>query len=310
MLPRLGRADTALPETGLRIVVGFAQGAGADLMARLIGREVERRTGRRVSVENRPGATGALAGVSLKDGPKDGSLVALMPSPTFAMRLIEPGFPFDPLLDLAAITEAGSFQTALAVSRRIPATTLGEYIAWAKDGVAGRDRIGIPAADAAMGFFLRLVGREFGLELSGVPFRGASPMIHDLQDGVLPAGFGDMTAFLPAHRGREIRILVTTGRKRMPIAPAIPTATEAGYPDLEMSNWYGFFAAAAVPAPAILEWNRQLTLALTSKDVSDQLAELGLDVETSTPQEATAMVAAHLARWKGVLRTLGLGPTN
>jgi tripartite-type tricarboxylate transporter receptor subunit TctC len=310
IVPQLGRADTALPGTDLRIVVGFAQGAGADLMARLIAREVERRTGRRVSVENRPGATGALAGVSLKNGPVDGSLIAFMPSPTFAARVIDPDFPFDPLVDLAAITEAGSFQTALAVSGRIPAATLAAYVAWAKDGPTSRARIGIPAADAAMGFFLRLVAREFDLKLAGVPFRGASPLIHDLQDGVVPAGFGDMTAFLPAHRGGGIRILATTGRKRTPAAPAIPTAAESGYPDLEMSNWYGFFAAAAVPAPMIAAWNRQLAAALASEEISDQLAELGLDVETSTPERATALVAAHLKRWKGVLEALGLKPTN
>jgi tripartite-type tricarboxylate transporter receptor subunit TctC len=310
IVPRLGRAHTILPDTGLRIVVGFAQGAGADLMARLVAGEFQRRTGRLVSVENRPGATGALAGVSLKEGPNDGSLIAFMPSPTFATRLIDPDFPFDPLVDLAAITEAGTFQTAFAVSGRIPPRTLAQYIAWAKDGPASRDRIGIPAADVAMGFFLRLVAREFDLKLSGVPFRGASPLIHDLQDGVVPAGFGDMTAFLPAHRGGGIHILATTGRKRTSIAPTIPTAAELGHPDLEMFNWYGFFAAATLPAPVIAEWNRQLATVLASKEISDQLGELGLDVETSTPEQATAMVAAHLKRWKGVLETLGLKPTN
>ena len=141
-------------------------------MARLIASGLERRIGRRVTVENRPGGTGAAAGEALKYGGADGTMVAFMPSPSLVAKLFAPSYPFDPATDLAPITTAGTYIDAFAVSPKIEARTVAEYVAWLKGGEAGRNKIGATASDAMLQYYTRALGREFGVPMEGQAFRG------------------------------------------------------------------------------------------------------------------------------------------
>ncbi len=310
VVPALGRTQGALPDKPLRMVVGFAAGGGTDLMARLIASELQRRVGQRISVENKPGGTGAPAGEMLKNGPADGSVIALMPSTTLSARLVTPDFPFDPRIDMTPITEVGTFPGAFAVSREVPVKTLAEYVEWVKAAPGERGKLGTTATDATLDIYIRLFSRVFGVDLTGVPFRGAAALVHDMQEGLVPAGFAGIPSFITAYRSKEIRILATSGHKRIAAAPAIPTAKEVGYPDLEIVEWYGFFTSPSVSPPVVAEWNRQLVAVISSKDVSEQLAQFGLDVQTSTPEEATALVAEHLKQWRDLIESLGMTPAK
>lgn len=279
-------------------------------MARAIGAIVERRTGRRVTVENRPGGTGAAAGEALKSSVADGTMVALMPTSSMVAKLLLPSYPFDPVADLAPITTAGNFIQALAVSPSVGVSTIAEYVTWLKSDEAGRRRIGATATDVSMAFFSRLLGREFGVPLEGVPFRGTTALVNDLAEGKVPAGVGALTSLLVAHRGGRVRLLAVSGAKRSAVAPDVPTAAEAGYPALHMEEWYGFFARVGTAAPLIEAWNRELVAALNSRELAEQLAQYGLEVQTSTPGECGARLEAHLRKWQGTIDQLGLKPIN
>jgi tripartite-type tricarboxylate transporter receptor subunit TctC len=308
--PTIARAQTELPDRTLRIVVGFSAGGGSDGMARLIATALERRTGRRVTVENRPGGTGAAAGEALKFGAPDGSMVAFMPTPSMVAKLFTPAYPFDPATDLASITTAGTFIDALAVPTSLGISTVADYVQWLKAGEPGRNRLGATASDASLKFYVGLFSREFGVRLEGVPFRGTSALINDMTDGKVPAGVAGLTSFLVAHRANRIRILATSGSKRVPIAPDLPTAAEAGYPGLTMEEWYGFYARSGTPPPIVDAWNRALVAVLESKEIKDQLGQLGLDVETSTPAVCAERLAAHMKKWQASLEALGMKPVN
>ncbi|SKA38100.1 Tripartite-type tricarboxylate transporter, receptor component TctC [Enhydrobacter aerosaccus] len=310
ILPALAHGQGILPDKPLRIVVGFAAGGGTDLMARLIAAQLQRRISQRIVVENKPGATGATAGEILKNGPSDGSLIALMPSTTLAARVVTPGFPFDPLIDITPITEVGTFQGAFAVSPTTPAQTVAEYIDWVKGDPQQRGKVGTTAADLTLDFYIRLFSREFGVKLTGVPFRGAGSLIHDMSEGLIPAGFAGVPSFLAAYRGKQIRILAISGHNRLAVAPNIPVVRDVGHPELEIVEWYGFFSAPMVPARVILEWNRVLVTTIQSSDVSEQLAQFGLEVQTSTPEETVALIATHLKRWHDLVTSLGGTPAN
>lgn len=308
--PTLARAQTELPDRALRIVVGFSAGGGSDGMARLIATALERRTGRRVTVENRPGGTGAAAGEALKIGAPDGTMVAFMPSPSLIAKLFTPSYPFDPATDIVPITTAGTFIDALAVPTSLGISTVAEYVAWLKAGEPGRNRLGATANDAALKFYVGLFSREFGVKLEGVPFRGTGALINDMTDGKVPAGVAGLTSFLVAHRANRIRILATSGSKRVPIAPDLPTAAESGYPGLTMEEWYGFYARAGTPQPMVDAWNRALVAVLEGKEVKEQLMQLGLDVETSTPAATAERLAVHTKKWQTALQALGMQPLN
>jgi tripartite-type tricarboxylate transporter receptor subunit TctC len=308
--PTFASAQTELPDRALRIVVGFSAGGGSDIMARLIGTALERRTGRRVTVENRPGGTGAAAGEALKIGAADGTIVAFMPSPSLIAKIFTPSYPFDPATDIVPITTAGTFIDALAVPSSLGVSTVAEYVTWLKTGEPGRNRLGAAANDALLKFYVGLFSREFGVRLDGVPFRGTSALINDMADGKVPAGVAGLTSFLVAHRANRIRILATSGSKRVSIAPDLPTAAETGYPGLTMEEWYGFYARTGTPEPMIEAWNRALVAVLDSKEVREQLTQLGLDVETSTPAAAAERMVAHTKKWQAALRALGIQPLN
>ncbi|WP_296332065.1 tripartite tricarboxylate transporter substrate-binding protein [Reyranella sp.] len=308
--PAIARAQDSLPDRPLRIVVGFAAGGGSDVMARAIAAALEQRVGRRVMVENRPGGTGAAAGEALKHSPADGTTVAFMPTSSMVAKLFLPSYPFDPLTDLAPITTAGTFIQALAVSPRIGVTTIPEYMAWLKSEEPGRRRIGATATDAAMSLYSKLLSRSFGVPMEGMSFRGSAAMVNDLAEGRIPAAVGALTSLLVASRGGRIRLLAVSGTRRAVVAPDVPTAAEAGSSVLNLEEWYGFFARSGTAPPLIEAWNRALASALASSELAAQLSQLGLEIETSTPEQAAARLEAHLRKWQASIEQLGLKPNN
>lgn len=304
------RAQSKLPDKSLRILVGFARGGGADEMARSIAPRLERRVGRHVTVENRPGGTAAIPGELLVKGPKDGTLVAFLASTTLASKFVVSDFPFDPLADLTPITMVGTSQTGLALSPKTGVSTFDDYLQWLKSGDDARRRLGNTSSSVFVDVFSKLIGREINVKLETVAYRGAAPMVADLQSGRLPAGVTAVTSLLEHHRGGRVRLVMTTGRKRSPMTQNIPTAVELGYPNLDIVEWYGFFASSATPAPIVAEWNKSLRGVLADSEVAAELRQLGLQVESTTQEEAADRVATYLRQWKKRLELVGMSPTN
>ncbi len=303
-------AQTILPDKGLRILVGFAPGGGADSMARVIAPRLERRLGRRVTVENRPGGSAQIPGELLVKGPKDGTLVAFLASTTLASKFVVADFPFDPLTDLAPITIVGTSQTGLALSPKIGVSTFNEYLDWVKSGDDERRRLGNTSSSLFVDVFGKLIGREINVKLETVAYRGAVSMVADLQSGRLPAGVTAVTSLLEHHRGGRVRLVLTTGRKRSPMTPNVPTAAELGYPQLDIKEWFGFFASQAMPPPLIAEWNRHLAAVLADRETRAELQQLGLTVDPTTPEEAASRLASYMQEWKKRLDLVGMAPTN
>ena len=298
LVPSHARAQTTLPDKSLRILVGVTAGGGAELMARVIAQQLERRLGRRVSVENKPNDTGTAAGEFLRKGLAEGTVVAFLPSTTPASTLTSTVFPFDSKSDVVPLTMAGAFQVVIAASRTIDVSTFAEYVAWSKSGPLERARLGATTTDAYLRIYSRMVGREIGVPLQDVPYRDAAALVAALKSGGIPVGLGSATPLLQHVRSGAVRFLMTSGRKRVSVLRTVPTAAELGHPSLELEDWYGFFASSLSPAPVLAEWNRQLRGVLANNQVKAELAQLGLDVETSTQEEAAARLASHMQAWK------------
>ncbi len=303
-------AQGVLPVRGVKIVVGYPVGGGSDEMLRVIAAELQRRIARPVTIENRPGAAGATVGEVLKKAPTDGSVLGFIPTATLIGKLTTKSFPFDPQADIKPLTLAGTYSTAFAVSRKIGVSTLVEYERWLKDASAQDARFGTTSLQSLTEYFGLLLGKSLGKPLQTVYYKGASPLVIDLEQGKLPAGTGGITSFLQHHRGSRLRILVTSGTKRSKAAPDIPTVGELGRPGLELQPWYGFFGPAGLSAEVTAAWERELAGALESREATERLTQLGLDVETSTGEQCAQRLAADLVRWQSVLDLLGLKATN
>ena len=251
-----------------------------------------------------------MVGELLKKAPPDGTILGFIPSTTLASKLSVNFFPFDPVKDVTPVSLIGTFQMAIAVTRKIDVTTFDEYLQWLKGDEPGRRRLGTASTDAFLQLFGMLLGREAGVQMENMAYRGAGPLTTDLLEGRIPAGFAGVPSLLPNHRGGRIRILATSGRKRVGVAPNLPTALELGHPSLELDEWYGFFVGPSTPVALVTEWNRQIRAELAQPEAVAELTTLSLDVETSTPEELTARVKKNLEQWTSRMAQFGMKPAD
>jgi len=299
----------SIPTGTIRMLVGYPAGGGTDVMGRIIAEKLKERTGANVIVENRAGASGTLANDTLKNAPADGSVILYAPSAaTVAQTVTKKQLPYDLEKDLATVTLAGTVSTVFVVSPTIGVNTFAEYVEWLKKN-PNRQTFGTTALGSFTHFFGVVAGREIGIPLEPVPYRGAAPLVADLQGGHIAAGCGGLTDFLEHHRAGKVKLIFTSGTKPATAAPDIPTATSLGYPKLQILGWYVFFAPAKLPAPLLDAWGSELKAVLAQPDIQKKLTELGLDVETSTPAEFTQRMGADLARWKTIIDSIGYKPS-
>jgi tripartite-type tricarboxylate transporter receptor subunit TctC len=198
----------------------------------------------------------------------------------------------------------------LAVSPKIGVETFADYLAWLKSGEADRQRFGNTASDALINAFNLMFSRELGVTMRGVPYRGTGPMVNDLAEGRTPAAVSGIVSLLEHHRGRRLKLLLTTGPKRLTVAPDIPTVRELGFANLEVQEWFAFFANPSTPTPLIEEWNHHIRAVLEMREIVDALAQIGMEAGSSTPQEARDRVASHLGEWRKRMAAVGLQPSN
>ncbi len=311
LLPVAAGAQTMLPDRTLRILLGFAAGGGADVVARTIASGLQRRSSRSVAVENRPGASGATMGEQLRKVAPDGTTVGFFLSTTLIGQLISPStFPFDPLTDLTPLGIVGTYETVFAVSPEIGVRTIDEYVRWLKDGPLERRRFGTSAPGTFAQYFAQLLLREYGMGLDAVPYRGSGALAADLAQGRVPAGCGSIASFVAQHRGGSVRVLASSGPVRDPMLPDVPCVSELGFPQLELIDWYAFFGPPDLPPRLVAAWNQALVAVVESNLTAGQLLQLGVAVGMTKPDECAVQLATDFVRWKRLLDMLGIRTSN
>ena len=311
LLPKHATAQPESPDRAIRIMIGFTTGGGSDLVARAIAPAIQQRKSRAVTVEHRSGSAGLTMIEILRKAPPDGSIVGMLPSTVWLRRLTTPAtFPVDPLLDLTPLGIIGTFEMAFCVSPATNARTIEEYVKWVKEGPESRRRFGTAAPNTFSQYFAQLIGQQYGVSLEPVPFNGTGPLSSDLAQGRIPAGCGGLASFVHQHRGAGLRILVISGAVRNPVLPDVPTVVELGLENLQLVDWYAFFAPGGLPPRLIAAWNRELISAVERPDVRAQLMQYGLSVDVSKPDECSVRLASDLIRWRKLLDMLGIQTAN
>jgi tripartite-type tricarboxylate transporter receptor subunit TctC len=310
IVPARAWAQSALPTGGISIYVGYVGGGGTDIAARIIATKLERRLGRHVTVQNRPGSSGTIPGELMKKGIPNGLSLAFLPSTMLVSKLAAKDFPFDPLTDLAPVSLAGSFAIGLAASPKLQLATFDDYLQYVKVDEASRRKLGSTSSSAFIQVLNLMLNRSIGTTLQTVDYRGSAPLVNDLRDGTLPAAVSAIPSLLPGHRGHNLKLLMTTGSKRLVVAQDIPTAIELGHPELTVDEWFGVFAPPGTPGPVIAEWNRQIGGALADPDVAGELQLLGLSPDSSTADELATQVASHQKNWEERMKTVGITPID
>jgi tripartite-type tricarboxylate transporter receptor subunit TctC len=297
-------ASAHADEQPLRIVIGFPPGAGIDTIARLIADKMRTSLGRPVLVENKPGAAGIIANMAVKSAAADGNTVLMTPLATMvAYPHSYTKLDYNPFTDYAPVAHVAAFQLAFGVGPKVPAKTLADYVKLAKGSDAYRN-----FASAAVGslphFFGLLFAKTVGLELTHVPYKGTAAVLPALLSGEIPAAVLPLSDLGPFAQAGKARVLATSGGKRSPQFPDLPTFKESGY-DIEGSAWYAFFAPARTPKPVVDKLAVAAIDAVRQPDVKQKAEPMGLELTGLGPAELAAILKADDAKWGPVIRASG-----
>ena len=302
----LALAVSANAQNGpVRILVGFPPGGETDIVARLLVDRMRVSLGVPVVVENKPGANGMLAAEALKNAAPDGRTLLISPiAVTVFAPLTHAKLRYDPATDFAPVSLAANFEMALAVGPGSPAKTLHEYIAWARSNPE-KATYGVPLAGGPTHFFGVMLARSTGVDLAVVPYKGSAPFVNDLLGGQVPAGITVLSQLIKHHKEGRLRVLATSGSKRSPMAPDVPTFKELGFAALEGIGWQAFYTRAGTPPSTVDRLSRAIVSAIKSPEVGLRLRELGLEAVGSTPDELASRAAEDTARWAPIVKASG-----
>jgi tripartite-type tricarboxylate transporter receptor subunit TctC len=290
------------PSHSVTLTVGFAPGGGADMAARIIARKLGENIGQSVVVENKAGAGGNIAAQQIATAPPDGYTIHLtsVGPMTVAPHLVK-DLAYDPKRDIAPITMGVVFPNVFIVGSGVPAKTLAEFVALAKQK-PGK----LTYASSGVGSAGHLAGELFkdraGIDVLHVPYKGGGPAMTDLLGGRLDLYVGVPSTVAPHVDAGNARALATTGAKRTSMMPGVPTVAESGYPGFEATNWYAFVAPGKTPDDVLDFWNRELTKVLNDPRVNAELAKHGLDPAPSTRSDLAQYIDRETEKWGKVVR--------
>jgi tripartite-type tricarboxylate transporter receptor subunit TctC len=297
-------AQTTLDKP-VRIIVGFAPGGTADLIARVVADKLKDNIGQAVIVENRPGAVGRIAAEAVKNAAPDGATIMVMPiGPMAVVPHTYKSISYDAIRDFTPIGLGATFQFAIAAGPASGAKTWQEFVAWAQAN-PGKASYATSGAGSLPHFFGVLLSREIGVEMLHVAYKGSGAYVNDLLGGQVPAAVDAIADLSELHRAGKVRILGSSGATRSTALPEVPTFNELGVKGVEAVGWFGFFAPAKTPRPVIDALNGGINKALRSADVVEKLSKLGMDPATSTPEEFARILAADFAKWGPVVKASG-----
>jgi tripartite-type tricarboxylate transporter receptor subunit TctC len=302
-LPRVARAQ-AWPSRPVRIVVGFPAGGATDIQARLMGQWLSERLGQQFIIENRAGASGNIGTEAVARAPADGYTLLQIVTPHAINAALYSSLNFDFVRDIAPVICAARLAYVIVVHPSVPATTLPEFIAWAKAN-PGKINYGSAGPGTPQNIACELFKMMAGVDLVHVPYRGGAPATNDLVGGHLQVIFAPLSESIQHVKAGKLRALAVTATARLDVLPEVPTVADF-VPGYEASGFAGIGAPRNTPAEIIELLNRELNAGLADPRIRERIVELGGTVLGGTPAEFAAIIAEAIEKWTRVIRFAGI----
>ncbi len=290
------------PSQAIRIIVPFTPGTGMDTIARAVAPRLSERLGQSVVVQNIPGASGNIGADNVAKANPDGHTLLMGANTMLMATQLAKNSPFNPVTDFAPVTMAAYGSLMLVANPKTGIKSMNELIASAK-AKPGSISFGSPGVGTPHHMAMELLKLESNTFMLHVPYRGTAGYTQDLLAGELNVGF------LPVHiaqgfvKAGRLTALGVGSAKRHPIAPDVPTISEAGVPRVDVDLWYAFFAPTRTPAPVLTRLNTELAAIVSSAEVRELLGKAGMDASSSSAQELGAIVGRDYPRWGNVIRS-------
>jgi len=298
-------AQDTYPTKPIRLVVPFSPGAGTDTVARYVAQKLGDSMKASVVVENKTGAGGAIGAAEVAAAAPDGYTLLFVASPftTVAAAAKNPGY--DPVRQYVAVAPIAAGPLAFVVANNVPANTMREFIALAKQ-MPGKLNYGSAGAGSVNHLALELMNVRAGVNVVHVPYRGIADATKDLLGGTIQAMTASIPATLPLAADKRVKVLAVTGAKRIPQLPGVPSWQEEGVPDANVINYWGIVAPAGTPASIVAKLNADVQKVLAQPDVKERLEREGAELIPGPPERLGNLISGDLANWKKLIAEANL----
>ena len=303
--PAAAQNTPAYPTKPIKLICPFPPAGAVDIASRAIAHELTRTLGQTVAVENRPGAGGNLGGEAAARSAPDGYTIFMS---TSGIQAINPALyanmTFDPNKDLVPVAPLVSLNNVLVVHPSVKAISVKEVIALAK-AQPGK----IPYASSGNGTSIHMSGVMFtyltGTDMLHIPYKGSAPAVTDLLAGQVQMMFDNIPSALPHIKAGKLRALATTGAKRDPALPDLPTIAETGVTGYESGVWFGLMVPAGAPRDIVARLNAEAVKGAKSPEFVKRMTDLGYNIIPGTPEQMTDMIKLEIARWTPIVKASG-----
>jgi tripartite-type tricarboxylate transporter receptor subunit TctC len=298
-------AAQSYPDKAITVVVPFAAGGTADLVGRIMAKELGARVGQTVIVENKPGSGGAIGTAEVKNAAPDGYTIMLGTIATHALNAsVYPDLPYDPVADFKPVIEFGSVPYFLVVNSRLGPKTFDEFVTYAKaqERPLTYGSAGVGTANHLSGAFL---ASAEGFQALHVPYRGGAEAITALLGGETAYMFYPHLPLLSHIKAGTLLPLAVTSGDRVSSLPDVPTLKELGVKDFELSGWFGVYAPAGTPDDIVAKLQSELSAIIKTDNVRESLVAQGVDPVSGSSEDLANLMKADIERWRPVVEAVG-----
>ena len=300
---RIARAQV-YPSRPVRIIVGFPAGGATDIQARLMGQWLSDRLGQQFIIENRSGASGNIGTEAVAKATADGYTLLQVVTPNVINAALYANLNFDFMRDIAPFICAARLAYMVVVHPSVPATTIPEFIAYAKAN-PGKINYGSAGHGTPQNICCELFKMMTGVNLVHIPYRGGAPATSDLVVGHLQVIFSPVSESIEHVKAGKLRVLAVTTKTRLDVLPDVPTVADF-VPGFEASGFAGIGAPRNTPAEIITMLNKELNAGLADTNVKTRIVELGGTVLGGTPAEFGAIISDATEKWAKVIKFAGI----
>jgi tripartite-type tricarboxylate transporter receptor subunit TctC len=301
LLPVHASAQAAWPTHPIKLIVPFAPGGSNDIIARVLADKLGARLGQSIIVENKGGAGGTIGTDFVAKSPADGYTLLFVSTSITTNAASGKALPYDLLKDLQPIGQVAAGAFVVVVANDFKAMNLREFIELARAkpnsisygtaGIGGINHLGT-----------ELLASEAKVQLVHVPYKGIGPAFTDLMGGRLQMALPTLASAAQYIHSGKMRGLAVTGAQRSPLAPELPTVSEAGLPGFQLEVWWGVVGPARLPAPVVKRLNEELNAVFALPEMREVLAREGATPRPSTPEDFGKLISSDLARWSKLIK--------
>jgi tripartite-type tricarboxylate transporter receptor subunit TctC len=301
-------AQNSYPDKPIRMVVPFAAGGPADVVARVVAADMSNRLGQQIIIENKTGAGGTVGTDYVAKSSPDGYTVLFVTIAHVISPAVYKSLPYDPVKDFTPIRRIGQVPLVLVVRKDFPANDVASFIAVLKQK-PGQFNFGSAGNGSVEQLATAWFQDRASVKAVHIPYRGAALAIQDLVAGRLDFIIETSSVMLPHIASGAVKALAVANDKRISTLPAIPTMAEAGVSDFNVAAWYGLLGPSGIPLPISERLNTAISTSLNDETVRKRLSQFGVEVAADTSSaEFARFIVAELGRWMPLMKAVGVEP--